>query len=79
MKIRKPKNEQERKIAGYIIFAVLIAVVAALVYTFAFKKDPSKILNEVNADVFTVSVEKPEHRDLKHQLLTSGSLCIRHA
>jgi RND family efflux transporter, MFP subunit len=73
-RIIKPRNEKERKIAGYIILAVVVVVIAALVYNFAFKKDPSKILNEINADVFTVSVEKPEHRDLKHQLLTSGSL-----
>lgn len=72
--IRKPKNEQERKIANYIILAVIIIVIIALVYNFAFKKDPAKILNQVNTDVFTVSIERPQNRDLKHQLLTSGSL-----
>lgn len=74
MTIRKPRNEQERKIANYIILAVLIVVIATLVYVFAFRKDPSHILNQVNTDVFSVSVERPQHRDLKHQLLTSGSL-----
>ena len=74
IKMRKPKNEQERKIANYIILAVIIIVIIALVYNFAFKKDPAKILNQVNTDVFTVSVERPQNRDLKHQLLTSGSL-----
>lgn len=72
--IRKPKNEQERKIANYIILAVIIVVIIALVYNFAFKKDPAQILNQVNTDVFTVSIERPQNRDLKHQLLTSGSL-----
>ena len=74
MKIRNPKNEQERKIAGYIIWSVLALVLILLVWNVFFKKDPSKILNEVNADVFSVSVERPQYRDLKHQLLTSGSL-----
>lgn len=72
--IRKPKNEQERKIANYIILAVIIVVIIALVYNFAFKKDPAQILNQVNTDVFAVSIERPQNRDLKHQLLTSGSL-----
>lgn len=72
--IRKPKNEQERKIANYIILAVIIVVIIALVYNFVFKKDPSQILNQVNTDVFAVSIERPQNRDLKHQLLTSGSL-----
>lgn len=74
MKIRNPKNEQEHKIAGYIIWSVVALVLILLVWNTFFKKDPSKILNEVNADVFSVSVEKPQYRDLKHQLLTSGSL-----
>lgn len=74
IRMRKPKNEQERKIANYIILAVIIIVIIALVYNFAFKKDPAKILNQVNTDVFTVSIERPQNRDLKHQLLTSGSL-----
>ena len=74
IKITKTKNEQERKIAGYIIWSVIAVVILLLVYNFFFKKDPSKILDQVQADVFAVSVEKPEYRDLKHQLLTSGSL-----
>lgn len=74
MKIRKPKNEQERKIAGYIIWAVVAIVILLLVWNLFFKKDPAKILDQVNTDVFAVSVEKPQKRDLKHQLLTSGSL-----
>lgn len=74
IKIRKPKNEQERKIAGYIIWSAVAVIILFLVYNFFFKKDPSKILDQVNTDVFSVSVERPEQRDLKHQLLTSGSL-----
>ena len=56
MKIRNPKNEQERKIAGYIIWSVLALVLILLVWNVFFKKDPSKILNEVNADVFSFFV-----------------------
>lgn len=74
IKIRKPKNEQERKIAGYIIWSVVAVVVLLLVWNLFFKKDPAKILDNVNTEVFSVSVEKPQLRDLKHQLLTSGSL-----
>ena len=74
IKIRKPKNEQERKIAGYIIWSVIAVVILLLLWNLFFKKDPAKILEQVNTDVFAVSVEKPAYRDLKHQLLTSGSL-----
>lgn len=74
IKIRKPKNEQERKIAGYIIWSVIAIVILLLVWNLFFKKDPAKILDQVHTDVFAVSVEKPQVRDLKHQLLTSGSL-----
>jgi len=74
IKIRKPKNEQERKIAGYIIWSVAAVVVLLLVWNLFFKKDPAKVLDNVNTEVFAVSVEKPQLRDLKHQLLTSGSL-----
>lgn len=74
MKTIRHKNESERKIAGYIILLVVLIVIGVVVYTMLFKKDPSQILNEVNTNVFSVSVEKPEYRDLKHQLLTSGSL-----
>ncbi len=70
----KYKNEKERKIAGYIIGAVILLVIGALVYNFVIKKDPAKVLDQVNTEVFSVSVEKPKMRDLKHQLLTSGSL-----
>ena len=74
MRTIRHKNESERKIAGYIILLVVLIVIGVVVYTMLFKKDPSKILNEVNSNVFSVSVERPEYRDLKHQLLTSGSL-----
>ena len=74
IKLRKPKNEQERKIEGYIIWSVVAVVVLILLWNLFFKKDPAKVLKQVNTDVFSVSVEKPEYRDLKHQLLTSGSL-----
>ena len=70
----KYKNEKERKIAGYIIGAVILLVIGALVYNFVIKKDPAKVLDQVNTEVFSVSVERPQNRDLKHQLLTSGSL-----
>lgn len=74
MRTIRYKNESERKIAGYIILLVVLIVIGVVVYTMLFKEDPSKILNEVNSNVFSVSVERPEYRDLKHQLLTSGSL-----
>ena len=45
-----------------------------MVYNFVIKKDPAKVLDQVNTEVFSVSVERPQNRDLKHQLLTSGSL-----
>ena len=70
----KYKNEKERKIAGYIIGAVILLVIGALVYNFVIKKDPAKVLDQVNTEVFSVSIERPQNRDLKHQLLTSGSL-----
>ncbi len=72
--IIKHRNEKERKIAGYIMGAVVLLVIGALVYNFVIKKDPSKVLDQVNTEVFNVSVERPQNRDLKHQLLTSGSL-----
>ena len=70
----KSKNEKERKIAGYIIWAAIILVAIYAVWNIFLKKDPSEVLQQVNADVFSVSLEKPQYRDLKHQLLTSGSL-----
>ena len=56
IKIRKPKNEQERKIAGYIIWSVVAIIVLLLVWNLFFKKDPAKILDNVNTEVFAVSV-----------------------
>lgn len=70
------KNErcEQKKIAIRIIYSVLILAVLFIVYEAFLKKDPSKILNAVNKETFIVDTEKAERRNLKHQLLTSGSI-----
>lgn len=53
----------------------LLALVVLIVLLVALRKDPSKkILGSVPMDVFVVQTETVEKRDLKHQLLMSGSI-----
>lgn len=59
---------------GVLVWLIVLCVVVVIAGFFIFKKDSSKILNDVSKDVFVVKTETVQKRDLKHQLITSGSI-----
>lgn len=72
LKVRK--NSKESKFVTRMVWVLIICIVAYIVYVSFIKKDPALMLNDVSKDVFLVKTEKVEKRDLKHQLITSGSV-----
>ena len=71
----KNLNEQKKSNKGSVlVWIIVLCVVAVIAVFFILKKDPSKILNDVSKDVFVVKTETVQKRDLKHQLITSGSM-----
>ena len=75
MNNQKLKKQEEKNNSGAIVvWSVVVLTAIFIVYQVAFKKDNSAILNNVAKDVFIVKTEKVEKRDLKHQLITSGSI-----
>ena len=71
----KNLNEQKKfNKGGVVVWLIVLCVVAVIAGLFIFKKDSSKILNDVSKDVFVVKTETVQKRDLKHQLITSGSM-----
>lgn len=64
----------KKKTIKHLNYALLALVVLILIGLFL-RKDPSKkILGSVPMDVFVVHTETVQNRDLKHQLLMSGSI-----
>ena len=53
---------------------MIICIIAYIVYVSFIKKDPALILNDVSKDVFVVKTETVQKRDLRHKLITSGSI-----
>ena len=65
---------KEGKLVTFLVWLLIIGIAAYIAYIFFIKKDESLVLNDVSKDVFIVQTEKVEKRDLKHQLITSGSI-----
>ena len=68
------RNTKEKKLVNLIVWGLILFIVVYIVYIFFIKKDEARILNDVSKDVFIVKTEKVQKRDLKHQLITSGSI-----
>ena len=70
----KRRNTKEGKLVSLLVWGLVILIVAYIAYIFFIKKDESLALNDVSKDVFIVKTETVQKRDLKHQLITSGSI-----
>ena len=70
----KRKNSKEGKLVSLFVWGLILLIIAYVVYIFFIKKDEALALNDVTKDVFIVETEKVQKRDLKHQLITSGSI-----
>lgn len=70
----KRRNSKEGKLVSFLVWGLIILIAVYAVYILFLKKDQSLILNDVSKDVFVVKTEKVQKRDLKHQLITSGSI-----
>ena len=68
------RKTKEAKLVSLLVWGLILFISAYVVYIFCIKKDASLILNDVSKDVFIVKTEKVQKRDLKHQLITSGSI-----
>lgn len=68
------RNTKEKKLVNLIVWGLILFIAAYIVYIFFIKKDEARILNDVSKDVFVVKTEQVQKRDLKHQLITSGSI-----
>ena len=68
------RKTKEGKLVSLIVWGLIILIAVYVVYIFFIKKDESLVLNDVSKDVFIVKTEKVQKRDLKHQLITSGSI-----
>ncbi len=56
-----------------IVLGSIILIAIAAVFLI-FKKDPSKILKEIDTNIFVVSTETAKKRNLKKEVLLSGSI-----
>ena len=65
---------KEGKLVTFLVWLLILGIAAYAAYIFFIKKDESLVLNDVSKDVFVVQTEKVQKRDLKHQLITSGSI-----
>ncbi len=64
-----------KKTIKHLNYGLIGLIIIGLAVMFILRKDPSqKILGDVPMDVFVVQTESVQNRDLKHQLLTSGSI-----
>ncbi|WP_413853899.1 efflux RND transporter periplasmic adaptor subunit [Candidatus Ruminimicrobium bovinum] len=70
-KLNEQKNFNRGSVAVWLIIICVVVVVCGI---FIFKKDSSKILEDVSKNVFVVKTETVQKRDLKHQLIASGSI-----
>ena len=68
------RNSKEGKLVTLLVWLLILGIAAYAAYIFFIKKDESLVLNDVSKDVFIVKTETVQKRDLKHQLMTSGSI-----
>ena len=68
------RNTKEGKLVTLLVWLLILGIAAYAAYIFFIKKDESLVLNDVSKDVFIVKTETVQKRDLKHQLMTSGSI-----
>ena len=68
------RNTKEGKIVTLLVWLLILGIAAYSAYIFFIKKDEARVLNDVSKDVFIVKTETVQKRDLKHQLITSGSI-----
>lgn len=72
--LKLKRQTKEEKLVVKIVWGLVILIIAYIIYASFIKKDPSLVLNNVSKDVFIVKTETVKKRDLKHQLITSGSI-----
>lgn len=72
--LKVKKQTKESKLVSKIVWGLIICIIAYIVYVSFIKKDPALILNDVSKDVFLVKTETVQKRDLRHKLITSGSI-----
>ena len=72
--LKVKKQTKESKLVSKIVWGLIICIIAYIVYISFIKKDPALILNNVSKDVFVVKTETVQKRDLRHKLITSGSI-----
>ncbi len=68
------RQSKESRFISKMVWCFIICIIAYIVYISFVKKDPALILNDVSKDVFTVKTETVQKRDLRHKLITSGSI-----
>ena len=68
------RQSKESRFISKMVWRFIICIIAYIVYISFVKKDPALILNDVSKDVFTVKTETVQKRDLRHKLITSGSI-----
>ena len=72
--LKVKRQAKESKLVSKIVWGLIICIIAYIVYISFIKKDPALILNNVSKDVFVVKTETVQKRDLRHKLITSGSI-----
>ena len=72
--LKVKKQTKESKLVSKMVWGLIICIIAYIVYVSFIKKDPALILNNVSKDVFLVKTETVQKRDLRHKLITSGSI-----
>jgi multidrug efflux pump subunit AcrA (membrane-fusion protein) len=68
------RQSKESRFISKMVWCFIICIIAYIVYISFVKKDPALILNDVSKDVFMVKTETVQKRDLRHKLITSGSI-----
>ena len=68
------RDTKEGKIVTLLVWLLILGIAVYCAYIFFIKKDESLVLKDVSKDVFIVKTETVQKRDLKHQLITSGSI-----
>ena len=72
--LKVKRQSKESKLVSKMVWGLIICIIAYIVYVSFIKKDPALILNDVSKDVFVVKTETVQKRDLRHKLITSGSI-----
>ena len=72
--LKVKRQSKESKLVSKMVWGLIICIIAYIVYVSFIKKDPALILNNVSKDIFLVKTETVQKRDLRHKLITSGSI-----